>query len=133
MQHSWEELDQSRGTLFTGEWPTIIEMFSITLEKFPHRPCFTSFKPERSTLTYAEVDSAMVRVSSYLQEQGVQPGDRVVINGKNSPSWAIAYLAVLHAGAIVVPLDNQMPTRRMEDLCSFCEACFVFEIGRAHV
>ncbi|MDY0289332.1 MAG: AMP-binding protein [Sphaerochaeta sp.] len=126
MQHSWEELDQSRGTLFAGDWPTIIEMFSITMEKFPHRPCFTSFKPERSTLTYAEVECSMVRVSSYLQELGVKPGDRVIINGKNSPSWAIAYLAVLHAGAIVVPLDNQMPSRRMEDLSSFCEACFVF-------
>ncbi|MBI9095064.1 MAG: AMP-binding protein [Sphaerochaeta sp.] len=126
MNHSWEELDQVRGTLFTGQWPTIIEMFSITIEKFPHRPCFTSFKPERKSLTYEEVQKAMVRVSSYLQEQGVAPGDRVIINGKNSPNWAIAYLAVLHAGAIVVPLDNQMPTSRVEDLSTFCGASFVF-------
>ncbi len=126
MQHSWEELDQKRGSLFSGQWPTIIEMFSITLETYPHRPCFTSFKPEKHTLTYTEVEHAMRRVSSYLQESGVAPGDRVIINGKNSPSWAIAYLAVLHAGAIVVPLDNQMPTRRMEDLASFCDASFVF-------
>lgn len=126
MKHSWEELDTVRGTLFAGEWPTIIEMFSISLEKFPNRPCFTSFRPERFTLTYAEVDEAMVRVSSYLQQQGVVPGDRVIINGKNSPAWAIAYLAVLHAGAIVVPLDNQMPTTRMQDLSSFCDASFVF-------
>ena len=126
MKHSWEELDQMRGTLFTGQWPTIIEMFSITIEKFPHRPCFTSFKPGRKTLTYEEVQKAMVRVSSYLQEQGVAPGDRVIINGKNSPNWAIAYLAVLHAGAIAVPLDNQMPTSRVQDLSTFCEASFVF-------
>ncbi len=126
MKHSWEELDGVRGTLFTGQWPTIIEMFSITIEKFPTRPCFTSFKPERATLTYDDVQKAMIRVSSYLQEQGVSPGDRVIINGKNSPNWAIAYLAVLHAGAIVVPLDNQMPTSRVQDLSSFCEASFVF-------
>ncbi len=126
MKHSWEELDQSRGTLFSGEWPTIIEMFSLTLEKFPNRPCFTAFKPERSTFTYREVEQAMVRVSSYLQQQGVAPGDRVIINGKNSPSWAIAYLAVLHAGAIVVPLDNQMPINRMQDLSLFSGASFVF-------
>jgi len=126
MKHSWEELDQIRGTLFSGQWPTIIEMFSITIEKFPHRPCFTSFKPERVTLTYAEVQKAMVRVSSFLQEKGVVPGDRVIINGKNSPNWAIAYLAVLHAGAIVVPLDHQMPSSRVQDLSHFCEASFVF-------
>ena len=126
MKHSWEELDSMRGTLFTGQWPTIIEMFSITEKKFPQRPCFTSFKPERVTLTYEQVRQAMVRVSSYLQERGVLPGDRVIINGKNSPNWAIAYLAVLHAGAIVVPLDNQMPTSRVQDLSHFCEASFVF-------
>ncbi|HKL58378.1 MAG TPA: AMP-binding protein [Sphaerochaeta sp.] len=126
MKHSWEELDHMRGTLFSGQWPTIIEMFSLSEKKFPHRPCFTSFKPERVTLTYREVQKAIVRVSSYLQEQGVAPGDRVIINGKNSPNWAIAYLAVLHAGAIVVPLDNQMPTSRVQDLSSFCEASFVF-------
>lgn len=126
MKHSWEELDQARGTLFAGQWPTIIEMFSITIGKFPHRPCFTSFKPERCTLTYIEVQKAMVRVSSYLQELGIKAGDRVIINGKNSPNWAIAYLAVLHAGAIVVPLDHQMPTSRVQDLSHFCEASFVF-------
>ncbi|HKL60562.1 MAG TPA: AMP-binding protein [Sphaerochaeta sp.] len=126
MKHSWEELDHVRGTLFNGEWPTIIEMFAITMEKFPQRPCFTSFKPDRVTLTYAEVHKAMIRVSSYLQEVGVAPGDRVIINGKNSPSWAIAYLAVLHAGAVVVPLDNQMPATRVQDLSHFCDASFVF-------
>ncbi|MGH0054212.1 MAG: AMP-binding protein, partial [Sphaerochaetaceae bacterium] len=46
--------------------------------------------------------------------------------GKNSPSWAIAYLATLYAGAIVVPLDNQMNTERVETLSSFVEASFLF-------
>lgn len=126
MQHSWDELDGLRGTLFSGQWPTIIEMFSLSVEKFPLRPCFTMFKPERVSLSYKEVYNAMVRVSSYLQQIGLQPGDRVVINGKNSPSWAIAYLAVLHAGAIVVPLDNQMHTKRIQELTLFCNATFLF-------
>lgn len=126
MRHSWEELDHMRGSLFAGQWPTIIEMFSITLAKFPDRPCFTSFRPERVTLTYKQVQKAMVRVSSFLQEKGIVPGDRIIINGKNSPNWAIAYLAILHAGAIVVPLDQQMPISRVQDLSSFCGASFVF-------
>lgn len=126
MKHSWEELDQERGTQFAGQWPTIIEMFSLTLHKFPHRPCFTSFKPERITLTYEEVQKAIVRVGSYLRERGVTAGERIIINGKNSPNWAIAYLATLYAGAIVVPLDNQMPIGRVQDLSSFCDASFVF-------
>lgn len=126
MKHSWEELDTIRGTLFTGEWPTIIEMFSISREKFPNRPCFTSFRPERVTYTYNEIQQYIERVGSYLHHQGVLPGERVVINGKNSPNWAIAYLATLYVGAIVVPLDNQMPLERVEELATFCEASFIF-------
>jgi long-chain acyl-CoA synthetase len=57
-----------------------------------------------------------VRVSSYefvrrvrhialgLTDMGIQPGDRVGLISENRPEWSIADLAVLSAGAVVVPL-----------------------------
>ncbi len=126
MKHSWDELDQYRGVLFEGQWPTIIDILVITEQKFGARNGFTTFKPHRSTLTFTEILEEVKRVSSYLQMRGVKKGDRVVINGKNSPQWAIAYLATLYSGAIVVPLDNQMHGERVETLSSFVEASFVF-------
>jgi long-chain acyl-CoA synthetase len=126
MKHSWDELDQYRGTLFEGQWPSIIDLLLITEQKFGWRPAFTVFTPERQTMTFTEVLQAVQRVGSFLIEANVGRGDKVIINGKNSPAWAIAYLATLWVGAVVVPLDNQMPTDRVETLSSFVEASFFF-------
>ena len=101
-------------------------MLLITESTFGHRPAFTVFTPERVTLTFTEVVDNVRRVGSALAEAGVERGDRVVINGKNSPEWAIAYLATLWIGAVVVPLDNQMPCSRMESLSAFVEASYLF-------
>jgi long-chain acyl-CoA synthetase len=38
-----------------------------------------------------------------LTQQGVQPGDRVLLIAENRPEWAIADLAIMATGAIVVP------------------------------
>lgn len=126
MKHSWDELDQYRGIQFEGQWPTIIDLLCITEQKFGKRNGFTVFKPERKTLTFSEILQEVRRVSSYLQQCGIKKGDRIIVNGKNSPAWAIAYLATLYTGAIVVPLDNQMNTERVETLSSFVEASFIF-------
>ena len=39
-----------------------------------------------------------------LSDLGIQPGDRVGLISENRPEWSIADLAVLSAGAVVVPL-----------------------------
>ncbi|AEV30763.1 AMP-forming long-chain acyl-CoA synthetase [Sphaerochaeta pleomorpha str. Grapes] len=126
MKHSWEEIDEYRGILFPGKWPTILEMFMISLQQFPGNKCFTVFTPDRNTMTYTEVYDECSRIGSYLQQQGLKKGDKVVINGKNSPQWALAYLSVFYAGGIVVPLDNQMHPDRVGTLSAFCEASFFF-------
>ncbi len=126
MKHSWDELDRYRGVQFEGQWPTIIDLLLITEQKFGSRNGFTVFKPTRATLSYSQVLKEVIRVSSYLQQCGIAYGDRVIVNGKNSPVWAIAYLATLYAGAVVVPLDNQLHADRIETLSSYVEASFVF-------
>lgn len=127
MKHSWEYiLDEHRGTLFSGYWPTIVDLLLISEKSFGERNAFTAFTPERNTLSYSEVLTHVQRVGSALLDAGVSKGDRVVINGKNSPAWAIAYLATLWAGAIVVPLDNQMPIDRVDALAAFVEPAYFF-------
>ena len=38
------------------------------------------------------------------------------MTGKNSPEWAVAYFGVLTAGAVVVPLDYQLPVPELANL-----------------
>jgi len=114
----WAFLDAWRGKSFAGEWPTVPEMFRITVERFPDRPCFTAFEPDRVTLTYREALERIQTVASWLAGEGVGSGDRVAVSGKNSPEWAVAYLGTLFAGATVVPIDYGLHDNEIENLLS---------------
>ena len=123
--HSWEELEEFRQKkIVKGEWPTIPELFEIALSRFPERPCFTVFEPDRKDLTYKEAYRKIMQGAALLQSKGIRKGDRVLINGKNSPDWAIAYFAVMAAGAIVVPIDNQMHADRCMRLSEYAKVRF---------
>jgi acetyl-CoA synthetase len=58
------------------------------------------------TLTFAELDNLSSRFGVALQGLGVAPGDRVGVKLAQSAEMAIAVLAVLRIGAIVVPISN---------------------------
>ena len=42
----WKFLDEYRGTDFSGEWPTLPEMFSISARRFKSRSFLTDFEGE---------------------------------------------------------------------------------------
>lgn len=118
-------LAPSRGKYFKGEWPTITEMFKISVDRVPHRPCFTVFEPGRRSYDYSQVWSLVQNAASLLVEMGVKPGDKVVLNGKNSIQWGVAYLAINYMGAVIVPIDNQLHIDRVCRLAAFADAVFM--------
>jgi hypothetical protein len=50
----WDFLNDFRGTMFTGEWPTLVETFRITAHRYPENTCFTSYDPEYLSFTYRQ-------------------------------------------------------------------------------
>ena len=122
----WKVLDQYRGKKFNGEWPTLPELFTITVERFPDNRCFSIYEPDNLFFTYKQAYDRINTVSSYLREQGVERGVKVALTGKNSPEWTIAYLSVLFAGGTVVPIDYQLHTEEMQSLLDFSGAGILF-------
>ena len=115
----WKFLDEFRGKEFEGQWPDIKTMFHISCLRYPDNLCFRAFSPKEETFTYKEAEKKIKEVSYYLLSEGVKKGDKIAVSGKNSPEWAIAYLGVIYAGAIVVPLDYSLKDQEMEHLISF--------------
>lgn len=122
----WKILDDYRGTAFEGEWPTLPELFAITMSRFPDRPCFTVYEPERLSLSYREAREKVVHVSRHLRSLGIGPGSKVAVTGKNSPEWAVAYLATLEAGAVVVPIDYEITVKEIDNLIRAGDAEVLF-------
>ena len=112
--------------IIKGEWPTIPEMFEVSLKRFPDRPCFTVIDKEKHTKSYREEYIEVMKAASLIKDAGLQKGDKVLLNGKNSREWATAYLATLFAGCVICPMDNQMPINRVAELSNFAECKFIF-------
>ena len=125
-QLPWSFLDDWRGKTFTGEWPTLPEMFSITAERFPDRPCFTDFVPERVTRNYTEVLQNMKKLANWLAVSGVTKGSHVAVSGKNSSEWATVYMATLFAGATIIPIDYGLHEPEIENLLNTAKPVFFF-------
>jgi acetyl-CoA synthetase len=59
---------------------------------------------ETSTLTYAEVDAEVCRLAEGMRSLGLGKGDGIGIYMPMLPQTAIAFLAVVKIGALVIPL-----------------------------
>jgi long-chain acyl-CoA synthetase len=122
----WAFLEDYRGKAFKGEWPTLPEMYKITVSRFPERACFTIYEPDRISLNYTEALKIIESVARWLHSKGIKRSDKVAVTGKNAPEWTIAYLGVLFAGATVVPIDYQLKIEEIEILIKTSGARMLF-------
>jgi long-chain acyl-CoA synthetase len=58
-----------------------------------------------ASLTFAAVDRASDGVACSLAAAGITPGDRVGLYCPNVPEFVVAYLGIIKAGAVVVPVN----------------------------
>lgn len=57
-------------------------------------------------VTYGQLLEQAALLGGYLQAQGIQPGDRVMLTGASRPEYVIALLAVQLMGGVTVPVDR---------------------------
>ncbi len=68
------------------------------------------------TLSWSEVDAAADAQAAALVEAGIAPGDRVAVRLPTGSAYCIAVFAVLRAGAVVVPLNTDVPPSVVAEL-----------------
>jgi long-chain acyl-CoA synthetase len=81
-------------------------------------------------MTYRELASKTGQAASWLTTHGVERGDRVAILARNDGSWCSAYLGILRAGAVAVPLDTNYSVDQLAKLLADCGAAAVFTSGQ---
>ena len=57
---------------------------------------------------------------------GLEKGDRAAIIAENSPGWCSAYLSILTAGGIAVPIDSQLGPEEIQNLLYDSGAKIIF-------
>ena len=79
-------------------------------DMYPDGP---ALRCDGATTTFSELADNAARFAAYLGDQGLGPGDRVGVMLSNRPEFAMVFYGVLHAGAVVVPID---PLRGASDV-----------------
>jgi acyl-CoA synthetase (AMP-forming)/AMP-acid ligase II len=89
--------------VFTAAPPSMREFFAYFFALQAPRE-FLVFGDERST--FGEVYARALKTAAALQHRhGIAKGDRVAIAMRNYPEWIEAFIAVLHLGAIAIPMN----------------------------
>src|SRR5215212_8999404 len=83
-------------------------------------------KEDAERWTYAELADYSRRLARGLTEAGVGRGDHVALLAPNSAEWMAACLAVIGAGAVIVPLDAQIDEEVLSYALEDSGAKFIF-------
>ncbi|WP_017578196.1 non-ribosomal peptide synthetase [Nocardiopsis kunsanensis] len=89
---------------------TLPELVAERVSAHPDLPALTGTE---GSVSFAELDERAARIAGYLRARGIRRGDRVGVCVERSPELAVLFLAVVHAGAVHVPLDPSYPSARL--------------------
>jgi long-chain acyl-CoA synthetase len=79
----------------------------------PHRADAPALIEAHATVTYGALRARAARCRGGLAERGVSGGDRVAMVLPTGVDFVVAYLAILSAGAVAVPLNPQSPASEL--------------------
>lgn len=75
---------------------------------------------------YAELAAMVQSCASWLQDNGVAPGDHIGIFMKNTPEYLVVFYGIWAAGAVAVPINGKLHPKEADWILENAEAKFVF-------
>lgn len=98
------------------------------MQKNWSRDALTDYKG--ATMQYKDVARKIEKLHLLFETIGIEKGDKVAICGRNSSNWAVAFLATLTYGAVVVPILHEFKADNIHNIINHSEAKLAF-IGDA--
>lgn len=88
------------------------------------KDALTDFKG--ATLQYHDVARKIEKLHIMFENSGVVKGDKIALCGRNSASWAVAFLATLTYGAVAVPILHEFTADQIHNIVNHSEAKLLF-------
>jgi len=79
-----------------------------------------------ATLQYKDVARKIEKLHIMFENSGVQKGDKIAICGRNSANWAVAFIATVTYGAVVVPVLHEFTADQIHNIVNHSEAKLLF-------
>jgi long-chain acyl-CoA synthetase len=111
------------------------EQIAAAAGRFAGRPAIefihAGAPDEITTTTYRQLMAAAARWDRWFRDIAqVATGDRVAILSENGAPWIAAYLGVLRAGAVAVPLDTAYSADQVATVLRDCDARILLASAR---
>lgn len=82
-------------------------LYALLASRFPSDLGQTVIdRPGLAPISYGALAEGAARLAALLRAKGVAPGDRVAVQSEKSPEAVMLYLAILRAGAVLLPLNT---------------------------
>ena len=79
-----------------------------------------------ATLQYHDVARKIEKLHILFENSDVKKGDKIAVCGRNSSQWAVAFLATITYGAIVVPIQNEFKPEQIHNIVNHSESKLLF-------
>ena len=79
-----------------------------------------------ATLQYHDVARKIEKLHIMMKAAGIEKGDRVAVCGRNSAHWAVAFLATLTYGAVIVPILHEFNGEQIHNIVNHSESRLLF-------
>ncbi|SET07512.1 AMP-binding protein [Prevotella sp. kh1p2] len=106
------------------EIPSFNELIEKSIIDHWDQDALTDYKG--ITLQYHDVARKIEKLHIMFENGGVEKGDKIALCGRNSASWACAFLATITYGAIAVPILHEFTADQIHNIVNHSEAKFLF-------
>ena len=79
-----------------------------------------------ATLQYHDVARKIEKLHIMMDAAGIKQGDRIAVCGRNSAHWAVAFLATLTYGAVIVPILHEFNSEQIHNIVNHSESRLLF-------
>ena len=103
---------------------TINEFHNETVKRYENRPFLYYVGDEPDS--YGEYGQSVETLRNKIAGAGLRKADAIALLGPASPNWAIAYMAIMTAGYVVVPIMEDFPAADIDHIIEDSGACAAF-------
>ena len=110
---------------------TLPDVLDAAAATWPQNLALYEVEGQRRSVTWSELRSAVSHLRSAMEVAGVTRGDRVGVLMTNRLEFPVAWLAIVEAGAAIVPLNPKYTRREIDFVLSDAGATWL--IGEHHL
>lgn len=103
---------------------SVNKLFEESFRKNWDRPALSDYNG--STLTYADLSRSIAKLHIFFEVCHIKKGDKIALCARNQANWAVAYLAIMTYGAVVVPLLHEFKQSSIHHLVNHSDSRFLF-------